>query len=330
MKGALVKRILTLMFASALALVGIATPSAQADAASQRANAETIAQIVDAHNAIRAQHKLQPLRFVPKVAAEIAQPWTLKMQRDGQISHNSNIRYEGAQAWGENVGWNLGHQDPVVEAMRAFMASESHRDNILQPRYNLISVGAVVDGTDFYTTVNFYEGPLIDGGTAYDSGSQWLTAVRAGINPTNVTREDDVYSKAGTYALNNRLWKVACEPYSTTQRCLTEIWGTQVQTVRGQHQRVTGWQFNNLTYAPSERSIWSKNLLGGFGRPGYQGDVTSAGRQWRVKCDTAVSGRNGCRTYILTNVVTATPSASGGYTFTAKPDYVFNNIVRFS
>ena len=324
------KRILALVFAAAIALVGITAPSADADVASQKANAATIAKIVDAHNAIRAQHKLQPLKFVPHVAAQIAQPWTLKIQKDGEISHNPNFRYDGALAWGENVGWAIGFPDPVAEVMKGFMDSASHRENILQPNYDLIAVGAVLRGTEMYTTVNFYQSPLVNGGTAYDSGVQWLTAVNNGINPTNVAREDDVYSKAGTYALNNRLWKVACEPYSTTQRCLTEIWGTQVQTVRGQHQRVTGWQFNNLTYAPSERSIWSKNLLGGFGRPDYQGDVTSAGRQWRVECDTAVSGRNGCRTYILTNVVTATPRASGGYTFTAKPDYVFNNIVRFS
>lgn len=141
----------------------------------------------------------------------------------------------------------------------------------------------------------------------------------------------DVYTTPGAQKSGDRLWSTTCEMYSSTvARCTTKIWATQVTRVDGRYVQNTGWQFNNLTYAPSERSIWSKNLLGGFGQPGYKGDATSAGRQWRIECDTAVSGRNGCRTYILTNVVTATPRASGGYTFTAKPDYVFNNIVRFS
>lgn len=323
-------RFLTLLLAAAVALIGIAAPPAAADAASQKANAATIAKLVDAHNQIRAQHDLKPLKFVPHVAAQIAQPWTLKMQAAGRISHNPDFRYEGAQAWGENVGWSIGYQDPVAEIMAGFMDSPEHRDNILEPTYDLIAVGAVLSNGEFYTTVNFYQGPLIDGGTMFDSGTQWYTAVANGINATNVAQEDDVYSKDGVYALNNRLWRVACEPYSQTQRCRTEIWGTQVRTVSGRYQRVTGWAFNNLTYAPSERSLWSANLLGGFGKRGYQGEVTSAGRRWRVECDTAVSGGNGCRSYILTNVVTATPKPGGGYTFSAKPDYVFNNIVRFS
>ncbi|MDO5676128.1 MAG: CAP domain-containing protein [Propionibacteriaceae bacterium] len=318
------KRLLALMFAAAIALTGLVAPSAQADEASQKANAATIAKLIDAHNALRKEHNLKPLRFVPKPAAQIAQPWSLSMQKAGRISHNSDFRFAGATAWGENVGWNIGFDDPVGEVMRAWMASKGHRENLLEPNYDLISVGAVLKGSELYATVNFYKGPLTDGGTVFDSGAQWLASVTAGVNPTNPAKDDEVYSKAGVFALNNRLWKVACEPYSQTQRCRTEIWATQVQTVKGKYERVTGWTFNNLTYAPMARSLWGQNPLV------VPREHTIKDRVWKTECNTAETGTNACRSFIKTDVVSATPKAGGGYTYTVKRDeWVFNNIVRY-
>ena len=73
-----------------------------------------------------------------------------------------------------------------------------------------------------------------------------------------------------------------------------------------------GWAFNNLTYLPSPRSLWANNPLGGYGKVGNKSNWTSGGRQWRVECDTAATGRGGCRSYIKIG-----------------NQWVFNNIVRF-
>ncbi|NHB84781.1 hypothetical protein G7085_09645 [Tessaracoccus sp. HDW20] len=50
------------------------------------------------------------------------------------------------------------------------------------------------------------------------------------------------------------------------------------------------------------------------------------GRNWRTECDTALTGRNACRSFIKTWVIE--PAPGGGYRNVQK--YVLNNIVLFS
>ena len=125
--------------------------------------------------------------------------------------------------------------------------------------------------------------------------------------------------------LNGRDWYTSCEKYSQTERCRTEIWATQVRIVDGKFVRKTGWYFNNLTYLPyMKRAQWAHNPLG------FTNEWTAAdGRKWRTECDTAATGRGGCRSWILSTVYTATPKASGGYTFGQRNQWVLNNIVMF-
>lgn len=132
------------------------------------------------------------------------------------------------------------------------------------------------------------------------------------------------YEVPGTHLINGRQWNTVCGPYSRTVRCRTDIWATQVvKTSRG-YERRTGWVFNNLTYLPSPRALWKSNPLGNTGQ------WTTDGRRWRTECDTSATGRNACRSYIWTDVISATPKAAGGYTYATKAQWVFNNIVRFS
>lgn len=136
----------------------------------------------------------------------------------------------------------------------------------------------------------------------------------------------DVYSTPGFHVVNGRRWYTACEPYSQTIRCRTEIWSTQVEYAGGGRFRAdTGWHFNNLTYLPMmTRAQWASNPLG------HSGAFTSAGRSWRTECDTAATGRNGCRSYIWTpNVVQARRAADGSWTYYQADLWTFNNIVRF-
>src|SRR5690606_29990449 len=113
----------------------------------------------------------------------------------------------------------------------------------------------------------------------------------------------DIYVTAGRWTKGGREWRTTCEPYSQTERCRTEIWATQVVRSGSRYVNNTGWHFNNLTYKASPRSLWATNPLGGNGTYGAQVRWTSDGRAWRTECDTATTGRGGCRSYATATVV---------------------------
>ena len=135
----------------------------------------------------------------------------------------------------------------------------------------------------------------------------------------------DIYTAPGIHEVNGRRWFTTCEPYSQTFRCTTQIWSTQVAEVNGKFVSRTGWNFNNLTYVASPRSLWVGNPLAATG------SWTAAdGRKWRTECDTAVSGRNGCRSWVTSRVIQSTRLSDGSYRHGWVTTEVFNNIVRFS
>ncbi|GAB3815503.1 hypothetical protein GCM10028820_13070 [Tessaracoccus terricola] len=144
-------------------------------------------------------------------------------------------------------------------------------------------------------------------------------------SPTTAPAPGDVYSTPGFHRVNGRDWMTACEPYSQTTRCWTYIWATQVQSQGGRFVGVTGWAFNNLTYLPElPRSAWRENPLG------TSGEWTAAdGRKWRTECDTAATGRNGCRNYVSARVVAAERTGAG-WSYEVVEKWVMNSIVRFA
>lgn len=133
-------------------------------------------------------------------------------------------------------------------------------------------------------------------------------------------RPDSIYTTPGVHRVNGRLWVTTCEPYSKTERCTTEIWATQIRIVNGRYKQVNDFVFNNMTYLPSARSLWKGNPLA------TPGDHVVNGRQWRTECDTALTGRNACRSSIKASVIERAPG--GGFRVVNK--YVLNNIVMFS
>ena len=134
-----------------------------------------------------------------------------------------------------------------------------------------------------------------------------------------------MYERPGYHNVNGRQWFTHCEPSSQTVRCWTYIWATDVQVVQGRFVSTNGWVFNNLTYLPMmKRAQWAGNPLASTG------EFTSAGRQWRTECDTAVTGRGGCRSYIhVNNVVQAERQSDGSYRYFVTNTWRFNSMVRF-
>lgn len=129
----------------------------------------------------------------------------------------------------------------------------------------------------------------------------------------------DVYTTPGGHNVNGRLWNTDCSQYSSSViRCRTEIFANFVVREDDRYVRVHGWAFNNLTYLPSDRAQWAGNPLA------KTGSFTKDGREWRTECDTATTGRGGCRSYIEASVIVKT-----GTGFAWQKKEIFNSMVRF-
>ncbi|GAB3814803.1 hypothetical protein GCM10028820_11380 [Tessaracoccus terricola] len=139
-----------------------------------------------------------------------------------------------------------------------------------------------------------------------------------------VPADKDVYTTPGFHNTNGRLWFTECEAYSQTVRCRTNIWATQVTYGDGAFRSETGWYFNTLTYVPlMTRAAWGSNPLANAG------EWVSDGRKWRTECDTAVTGRGGCRSWVWSQYVSSSQDSAGVWEHRHDAGWVVNNIVRF-
>ncbi|MCG6568489.1 N,N-dimethylformamidase beta subunit family domain-containing protein [Tessaracoccus sp. ZS01] len=142
--------------------------------------------------------------------------------------------------------------------------------------------------------------------------------------PDFVKNPQLLYVTPGEHLVNGRRWRTSCEPYSVTERCRTEIWGTVVSQAGGRFVQSTGWLFNNLTYKPTPRSVWAGNPLAATG------EWTSNGRRWRTECDTAATGRGGCRSYLVASVVAYSVGPDGTGSYAWRNQWTFNSKVSFT
>lgn len=311
-------------------------PTAQAHAVGtptneQKTHAQMIADIFDEHNKHRRQHGAPALVFSPAISLRVTQPFSnaLAAKDNGTIWHNTagNIG-KGGSVWGENVAGGY-KAETAAQLVQRWMDSPGHRANLLNRNYTTIAIGFTHGGSSGWTfsATNFYGRPSTPGPT-YATGAAWLAAVNGGGSsaPSVPASSPDVnvYLTPGTHNVNGRQWRTVCSPYSQTKRCTTEIWGTKIERQGAGYTQTNGWVFNNLTYAPSARSLWAGNPLGGNGQVGGTVTWTSEGRQWRTECDTATTGRNGCRSYTTGTVI---EQVGGTYRTTTKE--IFNNMVLF-
>lgn len=135
----------------------------------------------------------------------------------------------------------------------------------------------------------------------------------------------DVYTTVGERTVNGRQWRTTCSPYTESiDRCRAEIWSTTVTRVNEKFVQKNGWNFNNLTYLPSPRSLWKTNPLA------LTGPFTSDGRQWNTSCADSWTGPNACRSFIKVKVIEPYLDGGGSRQFRDVEKWVFNNIVQFS
>lgn len=112
--------------------------------------------LLRATNESRERFDLPPLRLNLELSA-IARRHSMAMARAGSLFHTPDagiyLRAIDWRTWGENVGYTPGDVGSVHEA---FMASPTHRENILNGAFRYAAIGSVrMDGT-LWVTVFFY------------------------------------------------------------------------------------------------------------------------------------------------------------------------------
>ena len=135
----------------------------------ERALAGPAADLVAMTNADRAAKGLKALSTAGDLSS-FAQQRADEMARSGKLAHTTNLgsRVSGWKRLGENVG-----RGPTLQEIEAaFMASPSHRENILDPGFTQIGVGVTFDGKEFLYVAVIFRQPTSGTATATPAPTQ--------------------------------------------------------------------------------------------------------------------------------------------------------------
>jgi uncharacterized protein YkwD len=113
-------------------------------------------QLLKLTNAARERRGLTKLQL-DREASRIARRHSAAMAAAGELFHTTDVTpyLDGIDwhRWGENVGYTPGSVDGLQDA---FMDSEPHRHNVLEPGFRRVAIGTVrVDGV-LWVTLFFY------------------------------------------------------------------------------------------------------------------------------------------------------------------------------
>jgi peptidoglycan hydrolase-like protein with peptidoglycan-binding domain len=103
-------------------------------------------------NSERAAHGLAPL-IMRSDLTQIAQSWSTHMAASGVLAHNPSLASEVTN-W-LAVGENVGDGPSISDLDAAFMASPTHRDNVLDPSYDDVGIATVTRNGTIWITVDF-------------------------------------------------------------------------------------------------------------------------------------------------------------------------------
>jgi uncharacterized protein YkwD len=133
-------------------------------AASIPFDADTETELLDLANQARAKAGVLPLKMDYGLT-KAARTHSMKMAREHALSHQlpgeapfldrlnrtSDVHFQSA---GENVALDIS----AAGAQRHLMQSPPHRENLLNPAYNLVGIGVVHAGPQLYVTEDFAQG----------------------------------------------------------------------------------------------------------------------------------------------------------------------------
>ena len=134
------------------ALAAIATVGAQE--ANWTLAPDDEARFIEHINAVRAAEGLGPLTLDTSMR-DAARGWTYWMAENLTLAHADDI-VTGTPANWSKAGENVGRGGSLDAVWEAFMASQSHAANVLDPSYTLVGIGVVwTDDGRLYTTHRF-------------------------------------------------------------------------------------------------------------------------------------------------------------------------------
>jgi uncharacterized protein YkwD len=126
--------------------------------------AEMEAAVLQRINAIRQQQDLKPLKNNERLA-QVARNYSQQMARDDFFSHTGSdgstpakrVRAGGINysVVGENLFKSTNAPQPVPLAVKGWMESPGHRENILRPVFTETGIGVWRDGNTYYITQLF-------------------------------------------------------------------------------------------------------------------------------------------------------------------------------
>lgn len=88
----------------------------------------------------------------------VAQQRADEMAKSGRLAHTTNL---GARLTGwKRLGENVGRGPNLSDIETAFMASPSHRENILDPGFSQVGVGVRYDGREFLYVAVIFRQPM--------------------------------------------------------------------------------------------------------------------------------------------------------------------------
>jgi uncharacterized protein YkwD len=145
-------------------LAGLAVTLALAAVTGVAAEARLETEIADRVNAVRKEHGLAALRWHPDLAA-LAREHSRDMGREGFFAHENpaggsaaeRLRAAGLgyRALGENLARSRNAPDPAETTVKGWMASDGHRENILDAAFTETGVGVWRDGETVCVTQLF-------------------------------------------------------------------------------------------------------------------------------------------------------------------------------
>jgi uncharacterized protein YkwD len=137
------------LIAALLALAPAAANAGTAGAAGSTATTQTQSEraLLGAVNGVRSSHGLRPLRVDPALV-RAARSYSARMIRTGAFAHGAmgtRLAQHGVRGpvFGENLAWGVGSTAAARVVVRSWLASPSHRANLLRPGWTRIGIGAL-------------------------------------------------------------------------------------------------------------------------------------------------------------------------------------------
>jgi uncharacterized protein YkwD len=181
-----------------VSLKPVAAKSSASDfAPSPNFDAESEQQLLEMANQARAQAGLPPLELDANLtlaarahADAMAQRQQLSHQFEGEPSLSNRLAVSGGQHL-DRAGENVAFDGTAEEAHQHLMLSPPHRENLLDPGYNVAGFGVVRSGGRMYVVEDFgHSLPVYSGGESEQLIADALNQMRRQANLPNLVRAE--------------------------------------------------------------------------------------------------------------------------------------------